>query len=104
MADLAKAPSGTSVGFVSPDLSNNGVRKSGYEFFLVRSAAPDTSDGVGGSCNASTATPASAYHASAVPVGLVSGRYFGTDKRGSIFQDGTTALVNPIPDTATLFK
>jgi prepilin-type N-terminal cleavage/methylation domain-containing protein len=104
LADLAKAPAGTTVAFISPDLSTNGIRKSGYEFALVRSAAADTADGTLGTCNGAMATPASAYHASAVPIGLIGGRYFGTDKRGTIFQDVTAALVNPIPDTATVFR
>ena len=60
-------------------------------------AAPETADSTGGTCNAAAGTPASGYHASAVPIDNSGGRYFGTDKRGTIFQDGTTALANPIP-------
>lgn len=104
LADLAKPPAGTAVAFISPDLATNGVLKSGYEFTLARNASPDTSDAISGTCNAAAATPASGYHASAVPVGVVGGRYFGTDKRATIFQDGTTALLNPIPPTAIAFR
>ena len=104
LADLAKPPAGAVVAFISPDLSTNGVRKSGYEFVVERNAAPETADSTGGTCNAASGTPASGYHASAVPIDNSGGRYFGTDKAGTIYQDGTTALANPIPGTATVFR
>ena len=39
LADLAKAPAGSSQGFISPDLSANGVTKSGYVVTLVKDGA-----------------------------------------------------------------
>src|SRR6266511_828717 len=61
--DLVKAPTGSSQGFISPDLSTNGVTKSGY----VVTIAKDGTSGVqnistaAASCNASTSQPASSY-------------------------------------------
>ncbi|MEI6506636.1 MAG: prepilin-type N-terminal cleavage/methylation domain-containing protein, partial [Planctomycetota bacterium] len=88
LADLAKAPSGSSQGFISPDLYVNSVTKSGY----VVSLAADQATGVaaigsaGGTCNASAGTPMSSYFAKADPVtaGGTGTRYFATDTRGSI--------------------
>src|SRR5262245_42749975 len=42
LADLVKAPSGSTQGFVSPDLNANGVTKSGYKVTLARDGASGT--------------------------------------------------------------
>lgn len=105
LADLALPPSGSAEAFISPDLNANGIRKSGYVLSIARSGAAGTVDVVTVTCNASGAVPATAYHASADPVGSNNGaRYFATDKRGTIYQDQSAALANPIPDTATVFR
>lgn len=105
LADLSRAPSGSSEAFVSPDLNANGVRKSGYVFTLARSAAPGTADVTIPTCNSSGVVPVSAYHAAADPVSSSQGsRYFATDKRGTIYQDMSAGLANPIPDTAMVFR
>ena len=80
------------------------MRKGGYIFTLARSGESDTADSPTTPCNAATVTPASGYFASANPVGFVGSRYFATDKRGSIYEDITGPLTNPIPATATPFK
>ena len=41
LADLAKPPAGSTYGFVSPDLTSNGVIKGRYAIAVVRNAAPD---------------------------------------------------------------
>ncbi|MGE3707586.1 MAG: hypothetical protein AB7I13_20115, partial [Vicinamibacterales bacterium] len=55
-------------------------------------------------CNGSGSMPASAYHAAADPVDNWGSRYFATDKRGTIYQDQTVALLNPIPAAATAYR
>src|SRR5881394_1167311 len=69
LADLVKAPSGSSQGFISPDLKSNGVVKSGYIVTIAKDGASGVTDiGTGaGTCNASTGTPASSYWGNADP-------------------------------------
>ncbi len=99
LADLAKPPTGSDKGFVSPDLASNGVTKSGYAVTLGKDASAGVLD-VGtaaATCNAAASTPASSYWASANPTKPEAGiRYFATDTRGTLFQD-SAALANPIP-------
>jgi prepilin-type N-terminal cleavage/methylation domain-containing protein len=101
LADLAKAPTGSSAGFISPDLNANGVVKSGY----VVNAGPGLLTTVvvlaANTCNAAAAAAIASYFAEAHPsaVGSTGQRAFGTDARATIFQSnaGTTytaALVN----------
>jgi type IV pilus assembly protein PilA len=101
LADLVKAPTGSSAGFISPDLNANAVVKSGY----VVNAGPGILATVvvlaANTCNASTADAIASYFAEAHPsaVGSTGQRAFGTDTRATIFQSnaGTTftaALVN----------
>ena len=103
--DLAKPPSASGQGFISPDLGTNGVTKSGYRVTVAKDAAAGVSD-VGtaaATCNGSTATPASSYFASAEPVtpGGTGIRYFATDTRGTIFSS-TSPIANPIVESATV--
>ncbi|HKT79038.1 MAG TPA: prepilin-type N-terminal cleavage/methylation domain-containing protein [Vicinamibacterales bacterium] len=84
--DLATPPTG-GTGFISPDLGSNGVTKSGYTVGLVDGeAAADVGDTTT-SCNGTQAR--SSYFGSADPVTLngTGSRYFGTDERGTIWQD-----------------
>src|SRR5262245_59973889 len=101
LADLVKAPSGSTQGFISPDLKSNGVTKSGYN---VSIAADGTSGTVAigtaaGTCNSSASIPQSSYFAKADPVtpGGTGTRYFATDTRGTLFYDTAAAVANPIP-------
>ena len=93
LADLVKAPGGATNGFVSPDLSANGVVKSGYTVTLgpgsVATVVVDAAD----TCNASATDAIASYYASATPaaVGSTGQRSFGTDQRSTIFQDNTGA-------------
>ena len=105
LADLAKPPQGSSIGFVSPDLGTNGVMKSGYIVFLAKDAAAGVTD-VGtaaATCNGSTNAPASSYFVSAEPVtpGTTGTRYFATDTRGTIFSSAVP-IANPIVPSPTV--
>jgi type IV pilus assembly protein PilA len=96
--DLSKrAPSGDR--FISEELSENGVQRSGYVITVRRDQSPITTDvGTAAStCNQSTAQPASSYFASAEPVtpGVTGMRYFAVDGRGAIFES-RHPIGNPI--------
>jgi len=94
LKDLGTAPTGSTSAFVSPDIATAAsaatVAKSGYTVKL----------GVGGTaavagvtaCNGA-ATVNAGYVAAADPISTSTGtRYFGTDARGTIFQDNTKAF------------
>ena len=91
--DLAKPPPGSTQGFVSPDLSTNGVVKSGYYVTLSAdtSAVPVATSSQ--TCNAAASDAVSSYFAEAHPVtvGSTGQRSFGTDTRGPLYfnSDGT---------------
>jgi type IV pilus assembly protein PilA len=105
LADLAKPPPASVNAFISPDLSSNGVTKSGYVFTLAKNGKPGTVDVVLATCNAAGATRASSFFASAVPVilGQTGTRFFATDTPGAIFVDLAAPIPNPIPPaTSTL--
>ena len=90
LADLVKAPSGGQ-GFVSPDLASNGVVKSGYAVTLTGSGLKIALSAE--TCNGG-ADALAEYFAGADPVTLngTGTGYFGTDTRGTIFQDTAAAL------------
>ena len=102
--DLFKAPP-TGSGFISPDLnpsSGTTVNKSGYTVDLKQGAGAVPLSGT--FCNSPSAAVASAYGASAEPQtpGGTGTRYFGTDTRGTIFQDTATAFdAAAIPSVGT---
>ncbi len=104
LADLALAPPGSTSAFISPDLSTNGIRKSGFLFTVTRSGEAGTADSPTPPCNAASVIPASAYHVSANPISSAGARYFATDKRGSLYEDMNGPLANPIPEGATPFR
>jgi type IV pilus assembly protein PilA len=101
LADLAKAPAGSSQAFVSPDLSSNGVVKSGYVVTLAKDGASGVADvsSPASTCNASAGQPASSYFASADPMtpGSSGMRFFASDTRGTIFFTTGASVANPIP-------
>lgn len=104
LADLSQPPAGTNSAFISPDLASNGVLKSGYIFRLAKNAEPGTLDSTIPPCNVAVATPASGYHASAEPWSTLGGRYFATNNLGTIFQNQSGALANPIPASARVVQ
>ena len=103
LEDLVKAPVGSNLGFVSPDLKSNGVTKSGYVVSLAADKAAGTAAMSVTACNTPATTPSSSYFANADPVTLngTGTRYFATDTRGAIFYSSTT-VANPITVTTTV--
>jgi type IV pilus assembly protein PilA len=102
-ADLAKVPANSTTAFISPDISIDPTRKSGYTFSLAMDASAGVDPSVtsaASTCNGSSTDAASGYFSDAVPItpGTTGQRSFATDKRGSIFFDMTGApFANPIP-------
>jgi prepilin-type N-terminal cleavage/methylation domain-containing protein len=95
LADLAKPPTGSTAGFISPDLSTNGVTKSGYIVTLAKDTSAATITAASKTCNGSTSAAVSAYFADAHPVtvGSTGQRSFATDTRGTIyFNNGGTTI------------
>jgi prepilin-type N-terminal cleavage/methylation domain-containing protein len=99
LADLVKPAPGTTVSFIGPDLSVNGVAKSGYVFKVEKSGLPNTGDVTTPTCNGAGSPRATGFFASAVPVsiGVTGSRYFATETLGAIFVDTANAIPNPIP-------
>jgi len=89
LQQLATPPSGSTAGFVSPDISTNGVVKSGYVVNVgVGTVATPVVTAQASTCNnIGDAVPS--YFAEAHPVtkGSTGQRSFGTDQRSTIFQD-----------------
>ena len=88
LEDLFLAPMG-GTGFISPDLATSMVVKSGYTINLTGASTAATVTTAASTCNGSGADAVSGYFASGDPVGFGSSgtRHFGTDTRGTIFQD-----------------
>ena len=95
LIDLAKPPTGSTAGFISPDLSANAVIKSGYQVNLAPDTGATTITAAAATCNVATLAAMSAYFAEAHPVnvGSTGQRSFGTDTRGTIYFDNTGATV-----------
>ena len=99
LVDLYTPPTGSTAGFISPDLNANGVVKSGYE---VNVGAGTTGTALAAAaCNAATAVVD--YFAEAHPSSTSSGtRAFGTDQRATIFQSALgTTFTEPLVTAAT---
>jgi len=104
LADLATPPSGTSSGFVSPDIATNGVQKSGYILNVEPGTNTDVVTDRGSVCNAPSGDAISSYFAEAHPaaIGSTGQRSFGMDHRGTIFQELSGATLTPaLPASAT---
>jgi len=94
LPQLFAAPSGTTSGFISPDLGASAtVIKSGYSVVLAPGPITTVVLTATETCNANANALAS-YLATANPVTLngTGSRYFGTDERGTIFQNTAAAL------------
>ena len=92
LAQLFTPPAGGGQGFISPDLNANGVVKSGYTVNLAAATNPAAVQvtAQASTCN-NVGNAMSGYYGTAVPVtvGGTGNRGFGTDTRGTIFQDST---------------
>jgi prepilin-type N-terminal cleavage/methylation domain-containing protein len=106
LADLAIAPPGTSVAFISPDLNANGVHKSGFVFSLAKNGQAGIADVTIPSCNGAASDRATGYFASADPItfGTTGTKYFATDTPSTIYVDDSGPLANPIPAGANPLK
>ena len=102
LEDLFKAPSG-GTGFISPDLATSSTVKSGYTVSLSAASVSATVTASGLTCNTSANDAVSSYYAWADPVTPQSSgtRYFGTDTRGTIFQDTAAPLTEPLATSGT---
>jgi type IV pilus assembly protein PilA len=103
LADLVKPAPASGHGFLSPDLSVNGVRKSGYILAVAKNADAATTDVLLPTCNAAASPRASSFYADAVPIspGATGNRYFATDTPGTIYFNLGAAVPNPIPGGAS---
>ena len=100
---LVVPPTGSTAGYISPDLNTNGVSKSGY---VVSIGVGATALPTGSACN--TVLPSvPSYFAEAHPsqVGATGQRSFGTDQRGTIYQDGpdNRYLLGEAPEVVGFF-
>ena len=104
--------------FISPDLDPatnpaaggvgalaNSAGKSGYDVGLQAAAVSTDVTLAGATCNGSAANAVSGYYALAVPqqLGSTGSRSFGTDERGTVFQDTMgAALPEPLAVAGTV--
>jgi type IV pilus assembly protein PilA len=99
LVDLVRAPTGSSQGFISPDLNLNGVTKSGYVVTIAADgSAGVTAIGPVAVCNGTATQPMSSYWGKADPLtpGGTGTRYFATDTRGTIWNATNGPIANPI--------
>jgi type IV pilus assembly protein PilA len=87
LGDLYLAPSGSTSAFISPDLSSNGVVKSGYIVNVGPGAVLLPAIAGTATCNNSANAAIPTYYAEDRPsaVGSTGTRSFGTDQRSTIF-------------------
>lgn len=97
LEDLMKPPSGSTAGFIYPDLSRNGVIKSGYVVTLMAGPEAEIVTPASKTCNGSEAPAVSSYFAEAHPVevGKTGQRSFATDARGTIYFNSTGERIRP---------
>jgi prepilin-type N-terminal cleavage/methylation domain-containing protein len=106
LADLALPPSGSTAGFISPDLASNGVTKSGFIVNLQKDSGAGAITLAANTCNKSTNDAVSAYFAEAHPVtiGSTGQRAFATDTRGTIYFDNPGTTIPPGMSGATVLQ
>jgi prepilin-type N-terminal cleavage/methylation domain-containing protein len=97
LKDLILPPGGSTSGFISPDLSVNGVVKSGFIVNLAKGETATVVTTAAKTCNTSSVDALASYFAESHPVtpGSTGGRAFGTDQRSTIFQDATGSGATP---------
>ena len=88
LSQLASPAPTANQGFISPDLSNDISTKSGYTFELTAGLSSNVVLAQASTCS-NVADALATYFAEGDPVtfGRSGTRHFGTDQRGSIFQD-----------------
>ena len=92
LQDLAKAGS-SNVGFISPDIASNGVLKSGYVTNVGLGTGAVTITPAAETCNGANDDAVDRYYAETHPAahGSTGQRSFGTNQKGTIFQDAAGA-------------
>ena len=87
LGDLFLAPTGSTSAFISPDLSSNGVSKSGYIVNVGPGLTATPTFAAASTCNNSANNALPTYYAEdhAASQGSTGTRSFGTDQRGTIF-------------------
>jgi type IV pilus assembly protein PilA len=95
LEDLLLPPANSTAGFISPDLSVDGITKSGYEVNLDPDASAVAVTVASKTCNAAAEDAMSSYFAEAHPVtiGSTGQRSFGTDVRSTIYFDNSGATM-----------
>jgi len=95
LEDLFLAPTGSTAGFISPDLATTNVIKSGYHVNLDQDTGAAVVTVAANTCNGSAEDAMSGYYAEAHPVtpGSTGQRAFGTDTRATIYFDNTGTTV-----------
>ena len=104
--DLALPPTGSTAGFISPDLSTNGVSKSGFIVNLTADASAAVVTPASKTCNGAADDAVSAYFAEAHPVtvGSTGQRSFATDTRGTIYFTPPGGTIAPGMAGATVLQ
>jgi type IV pilus assembly protein PilA len=104
--DLARPPAGSQAGFISPDLSTNGVAKSGFAINVSADASAAPILAAAMTCNNSANDAVSAYFAEAHPltIGATGQRSFATNTAGTLYTDNTGVTIGPDLTGATLFQ
>jgi type IV pilus assembly protein PilA len=98
LATLATPPTGSTAGFISPDLNAVNVLKSGYRVNMTGTGTASTL----AACNLSMPTPAYWAEAHADIQGSSGTRAFGTDARATIFfNNGTTFTAATVASATT---
>jgi type IV pilus assembly protein PilA len=103
LPQLFKTPTSGGQGFISPDLSVDGVNKSGYLVYLQNGAGSQQITANANTCNAG-GDAQSNYYGFADPANFngTGSRHFGTDVRGTSWQvPSDTRLPNPLPNVAS---
>jgi prepilin-type N-terminal cleavage/methylation domain-containing protein len=103
LAQLFAPPAGGGTGFISPDLAIDPSIKSGYTVTVANGAGAAVVTLAAATCN-TIANASSVYFAKADPVTFngTGTRYFGTDVRGTIFQDTAATLAEPLTSAGTV--
>jgi hypothetical protein len=97
LEDLGRAPTSGGGAFISPDLSIDGVEKSGYVITVRADAGATTVAPAAATCNGSRQAAMSAYFAEAHPAtpGVTGARSFATDTRGTIYYRTDGRAIEP---------
>lgn len=95
LADLARPPAGASNGFISPDLSGDGVERAGYIVGLTASPGSTQVADFAETCNGTRSV--SGYFALAAPSASneTGGRSFAIDARGTVYVNATGGTIDP---------